>query len=1612
MTFPLPIALYLSTNVFQADENQYAAGHVEVIFRDVYLARADMWKMVVTELKGKGVYQGQQILFLGTIKATVRNIYVRGKRVPSAYFSNTTRPIFRSESARFVLYIQMSREMWDFDTEGTGGIMRSKVINGFLPELFKRWVKMNARHLVSIVLFTRVEYELKHPSGNQPFAINHHGQAYRDFYRVVVSEMDSGEWTTILYQLKAEFNLFLRDILLMPTTVHDPNTTLPKSASATAPAKDAVIAGRPSSSLHGNVLEAINLASSQFSEDYIDRDLVRTGLSIIIITPGTGVFEVDAAMLRLTTDNLVSNGVGIDIVCLARMPLHSVPLFRYRLPSLPDTKDEGSQVSSPTDSRLQFVDTGSFATQILGSQSSAASRLSFRLVESCANVMVGKGQEWTYAIPHWIDISFWTTSPHERHRTPRKIRAAWRSRHTAAAIFRPRCRMYELQMMGLMETEMSNISIPYLHDTCPEAASYMSKQRKGSLAPGLGQVERSPHVGATVLGSNSNRSREHRHMSREERDDHRWMDRHDEKLFRIQALTEDKRSDIQSQPLIMSRSDTQRPRYRPSVSNDYGLSKLGHSPGSSSLGVGSFLDQSMMRRRQEEAKKPGKGSNVETIGTASTARPRLAPKTSMFGTFRMGLGLSGPSKALAVTGATSESANSSPGLFRKPDEVEKATTLTTNSVARQVRASLSRNTSSMSVQTIKGQRGSKPISIAMSPRPVVHHMDDIEPMQLEQEDDTISIHHQRTDSMNWPLPPKRTESQLKVLAARKADQDDDDPWLTVLNPSNPRKNNDTKASRFRRWQHLFPRPPKKSSIKWKSLCAPASLPLTNEDFPSFEELRSEYQERPYRVALSEDDDMSEQPRSRSHLIRELIAFRLSHGFQIVVGHSVSALDGQVSNIFDEDFMGQDGSQMFMSKGNDIHQLSCIQGTEVQITRYQRRRKTADTPVKPELTNYNPLIKYALGKYYEARPFALSVPKETYNWSYIDNFIAGNNDDFSETLRFWRARFVLIPVDPPAAARKHVHAVNEDSDEEIRLEGIQKLTQIWQRNRHIPPEERYFQVAVNKRADPNPLAIEYQTRDPSVVVSIGLENSPLIETGDIIDQSSALLNDAELYRTTNVDLHKLAADLQSDQGIPMRDRRWHFKLHPNCFVGSDFTSWLLLKFRDVDSRDEAIQLGNQLMQRGLFHHVQKKHRFRDGNYFYEMHNEYKATRPDSRSSWFGSSRKSERSVPSTPVLEPIKDHHSLERYVSRTTLDESTSDLRKPSHTDLKRSGVSLSAVMQYDLDPRGKSYRPEVINLHYDRLHHPDNCYHIRIDWMNVTAKLIEDAIVTWATSAERYGLKLVEVPIAEASSITSRHPFRSPYIVELALQPPKTTPHHMQHDLASSSSFHDPHVYHKALLRKLDFVLDLEAASSFPADVKVKYSWGKPDYRYTQYIHKSGVVLAQITEHGNFLMLANRLCNYRAASAKDASKFSTNSTTSSTTTHPPPRSSSQDPHQQQQQQQRPATATKRPPSNLFERPSPFSSPLVRALPEHQHIQALANTLQSGSDRIHVWPEQLKDDIEAFCTDKEWLAAFYEDFALSSGSSVPASAKSTPMLKATVPKVGMPSSAEVGDLLG
>ena len=58
--------------------------------------------------------------------------------------------------------------------------------------------------------------------------------------------------------------------------------------------------GKLSSASEGNFLEANNLALNVFDKHFTDRDLNRTGLSVLVVSPCSGLFEIDPDVFHLT----------------------------------------------------------------------------------------------------------------------------------------------------------------------------------------------------------------------------------------------------------------------------------------------------------------------------------------------------------------------------------------------------------------------------------------------------------------------------------------------------------------------------------------------------------------------------------------------------------------------------------------------------------------------------------------------------------------------------------------------------------------------------------------------------------------------------------------------------------------------------------------------------------------------------------------------------------------------------------------------------------------------------------------------------------------------------------------------------------------------------------------------------------------------------------------------------------------------------------------------------------------------------------------------------------------------------------------------------------------
>lgn len=221
------------------------------------------------------------------------------------------------------IFIQVCRELWEF--AGDGERYNEKIVHSFLPTLFTKWREAGTNHTVTIMLISRVYYdedEIDYAAG--PLRKDEQGKWYKDFYKLNTDLEVLHDWKPTLVRLKADFWAFQRDILL---THHYHRASLESSPGPQEPIR---LVGRLSFAHDGPILEAINLGLNPTETHYIDRSLSLTGTSTIMITPGTGYFRVSKQLLRLTTTRMLDQGFGLDLVSLAKPPLHQSPIFSFQ----------------------------------------------------------------------------------------------------------------------------------------------------------------------------------------------------------------------------------------------------------------------------------------------------------------------------------------------------------------------------------------------------------------------------------------------------------------------------------------------------------------------------------------------------------------------------------------------------------------------------------------------------------------------------------------------------------------------------------------------------------------------------------------------------------------------------------------------------------------------------------------------------------------------------------------------------------------------------------------------------------------------------------------------------------------------------------------------------------------------------------------------------------------------------------------------------------------------------------------------------------------------------------------------------------------------------------
>lgn len=1471
--------------VFKREKSEVTADLIELYFKDAYLTRADMWRLSST-LQGKCCFRTQRISYCDCVRATILDIYRNGKKVKFAYIGADTRIIYRSESARMVYFLQISAEMWHF--EESGQVIFHKMINSFLPEVFKRWHENKAHHVVTIILFTSVDVS----NGSKQLGHGEVATETRDYFRVVVDQVHISKWSEIMAKLRHEFSTFDKDVLLQ---------------------ENGSIKGRILPAIKGNLLQAISIASTLVSSKFIDRDLRRTGLQTLIITPGAGIFDVDYNLLYQTSLKLLSIEIGIDLVCLSRAPLHVTPLFRY--------KNEQNEVK--------------------------------------------------HCVPSWLDISFWSST----------------DRYTNQWI--PRCKIYEIQMMGVMENEESSMSVDYLPDklhsiesldeemskydrevfSTLEFSSHIKKTLDDSAhklaSKSDTHINTLPQKSARIEAGNFEPISNARQSSRSVSDgsagnksplivyspyatirkgtgilllapEMRQSNNVPSKLAKSSATTEVDLSQASIDASINARSVTEQDADNGKTDSDVPSllspvakvirKTLSFSRKASTSSLRTELTPSSSDLVSEETLKPDGFSNASRWLTEMF--PGVEPKAPPSSDPRFN------QKPSALSGS------GTPGLAKPSLAVSISHPNFASAKNTGVNADINSGTDGL-LETFTINPKNTDINFQKAPNSLFHRSSS--PPSLESSSSSIK---------NIGVTRRLSESATSFSNLKKKDHDFKSSrqteerhsmWMTISNPSRCTNSNIANISNYGKWQYVYPKGVKRRTVKWRSLKSPASLPLITPVSPSANQYK-DYTFKFYGVTLERETSEYD---TVYKLLHEMVAVRLAMGFQIMSKDRVQHLEPPRSSLKIVEIIPFNpvGCRIYMSMGTVIHRLTCEgedKSNDITVhthTNFELKFLTPKpkiTEVEDDETNQSKVVtglfvKTRYQKNYSPVDFDFfsnTVPM--FNWNQVDQVLTGYEDQVFNDPRMYRIRLVLVPVNISGKSTSH-DTGDKLTIEEYRLEGLKVLLTQLQRGIY----DRSGKRETLRQAKKNTPQVEFYTGDFDSFLLRLKEN---IET-EGFKKDSLFIQPNERFDQQNIKLSQLAAEIQAPiTGIKLVDRTWHLRVHKCCFVGLEFVSWLLKNFKDIKKPNDAVIYGNLLMKQGLFHHVENRHTFLNGHYFYQLSPEYAI--PDEaekeKQPWFGQKRQQSSNNISTLLTSNSGDNSSSSganglgsTIISRTQSMSSIVNFKKMHHkkhsasnnsTDsgkdlsptspksiifqdstiseqgtssnvslippsLSRTEAStirrkpptvyLSSSIKYNVDLKKRSNRPENLTVHFDRIHNPENCYQLRFEWLNTTPKLVDEAIIALGKETEHYGLKLVQVPIQEISKLPDGNPFTSLYRTRLCLNPVEFISSLGSLSAANTSSPLSPNsetpgslieepqlYYHRYIVKSLGYIMDVSPISPMlSANLDVRYSWGKPYYENEQYVHKSGLSIVQIMADGEIVFMTNFLADSRMGS-------------------------------------------------------------------------------------------------------------------------------------------------------
>ena len=107
-------------------------------------------------------------------------------------------------------------------------------------------------------------------------------------------------------------------------------------------------------------------------------------------------------------------------------------------------------------------------------------------------------------------------------------------------------------------------------------------------------------------------------------------------------------------------------------------------------------------------------------------------------------------------------------------------------------------------------------------------------------------------------------------------------------------------------------------------------------------------------------------------------------------------------------------------------------------------------------------------------------------------------------------------------------------------------------------------------------------------------SQLLKKEKIVVKQGVL---TKLPQLSSAEAIRFAREMQGKNGVEIKNRWFKLKSYPNCFIGSEMVSWLMQNKNMT--QEEAVAIGQSLLEEGLIYHVHHAHNFKNEFLFYRF-----------------------------------------------------------------------------------------------------------------------------------------------------------------------------------------------------------------------------------------------------------------------------------------------------------------------------------------------------------------------------------------------------------------------------